>query len=89
MDFLRIVKSMARIGVKKIRLTGGEPLLRKDIIPLVEMISKVPEIKEIAMTTNGQMLKQIAPELKKAGLSRLNISLDSLNSDKYARITGV
>ncbi len=88
LEFLRIVKIMTKIGVKKIRITGGEPLLRKDIVKIVEMFSQVPEIEEIAMTTNGQMLKEMVTKLKKAGLSRLNISLDSLNSEKYAKITG-
>jgi GTP 3',8-cyclase len=88
LEFLRIVKAMAMIGIKKIRITGGEPLLRKDIVTLVEMFSQVPEIEEIAMTTNGQMLKEMVTKLKKAGLSRLNISLDSLNSEKYSKITG-
>jgi len=88
LEFLRIVKVMAGIGIKKIRITGGEPLLRKDIIALVEMFSKVPGIEEIAMTTNAQMLEGMSINLKKAGLSRLNISLDSLNREKYAKITG-
>lgn len=82
-----VVKVSSRLGVNKIRLTGGEPLVRKGIVELVQKISKVPGINEVAMTTNGILLKEYAKELKKAGLKRVNISLDTLNEDKYAYIT--
>jgi len=83
----KIVKAFAKLGVKKIRLTGGEPLVRKNIVELVRKISKIDGIKEITMTTNGLLLKKYAKELKEAGLNRVNISIDTLNFDKYSEIT--
>jgi len=82
-----VVKAAAGLGIKKIRLTGGEPLARRDIERLVEMISSIPGIAEICMTTNGVRLPQLAEKLKAAGLDRINISLDSLDAMKYAEIT--
>lgn len=75
-------------GFEKIRLTGGEPLLRRDILDIVSGINSLKKYKEIAMTTNGVMLEPLADELKNAGLNRVNISLDSLDSDVYRAITG-
>jgi GTP 3',8-cyclase len=83
-----IVKTGAELGIRKIRLTGGEPLVRKGIVDLVAMISKIPEIEEVTMTTNGIFLREFALPLKQAGLSRINISLDSVFPDQYSRITG-
>jgi len=84
-DFIRLV---VKFGIRKIRLTGGEPLIRKGVIELINMISKIEEIKEISMTTNGAKLEEFASGLKKAGLSRINVSLDSLNEKKFTQITG-
>jgi len=84
-DFIRLA---VKFGIRKIRLTGGEPLIRKDVIELINMISKIEEIKEISMTTNGAKLEEFASGLKKAGLSRINVSLDSLNEKKFIQITG-
>jgi len=74
-------------GVSKVRLTGGEPLVRKGITALVRMISDIPGITDLSMTTNGILLKQFAAELKSSGLHRVNISLDTVNPAKYAAIT--
>jgi GTP 3',8-cyclase len=74
-------------GVTKVRITGGEPLVRKGIITLVGMISEIKEIEDLSMTTNGVLLKQFAGELKSAGLQRINISLDTIDPVKYTAIT--
>ncbi|HPF51242.1 MAG TPA: GTP 3',8-cyclase MoaA [Draconibacterium sp.] len=86
-EILNVVKIGARLGIKKVRLTGGEPMVRKDLPELVRMISAIPEIEEIGMTTNGVFLPQYAHELKAAGLNRVNISLDTLNPEKFKKIT--
>ncbi|KAF0133125.1 MAG: molybdenum cofactor biosynthesis protein [Candidatus Saganbacteria bacterium] len=82
-----VVKSAVKLGFYKFRLTGGEPLIRKGIIDLVKRLAKIDGVKTLSMTTNGTLLSQYAEELKKAGLSRLNISLDSLNEKRYSEIT--
>ena len=87
-EFLRITRAFAAIGVKKVRLTGGEPMLRRDLLSIISGIRAIPGIEEITMTTNGQHLPGMSRALKEAGLSRLNISLDSLKPERYAAITG-
>lgn len=87
-DFLRIVRVLANLGVTKVRLTGGEPMLRKDILDIVRGIRAIPGIAEIAMTTNAQHLSGKAEALRNAGVDRLNISIDSLRSERYAAMTG-
>ena len=74
-------------GVKKVRITGGEPLVRKDIVTLVRMISDIRGIADLSMTSNGVLLKQFASDLKKAGLHRVNISLDTVDPDRFRAIT--
>lgn len=86
-DYVRIVRASANLGIDKVRITGGEPLVRNGIISLIEEISKIEEIKDLAMTTNATLLGNNAKALKNAGLKRLNISLDTLNSIKYSQIT--
>lgn len=81
-----IIELASKLGVEKIKITGGEPLLRGDIADIVAASSK-PGIKEISMTTNGVLLPDLARELAEAGLNRVNISLDTLNEDKFSRIT--
>ncbi len=83
-DIVRIVKVAAEYGVNKVKFSGGEPLLRND---LEEIISALPRLKDISLTTNGSLLADRALELKKAGLNRVNISLDTLNEEKYNLIT--
>ena len=74
-------------GITKVRLTGGEPLVRRGIITLVEMLSAIEGIQDFAMTTNGILLAEYAPKLTKAGLHRVNVSLDALDPERYAEIT--
>lgn len=74
-------------GITKVRLTGGEPLVRKGIVVLVAMLASIDGLEDLSMTTNGTLLTQFAHELKNAGLMRLNISLDSVNPESYCRIT--
>ena len=88
-DILKIVKSAASLGIKKVRYTGGEPLVMKDIDKLIYETSKLQGIEDIAMTTNGILLSDMAEDLKRAGLKRVNISLDTLNKDKFRDITRI
>ena len=83
----KITKEFVKLGINKIRITGGEPLVRKGILKLIREIGSLKEVKDFAMTTNGTMLKKYAKELKNAGLNRVNISLDTLNPKKYSHIT--
>lgn len=87
-DFLRIVRAFAALGVNKVRLTGGEPMLRRDLLDIIRDVRAVEGIEEIVMTTNGQHLPGMSHALKEGGLDRLNISLDSLKAERYAEITG-
>ncbi len=86
-EIAEIVRVLAPLGVRKLRLTGGEPLVRKDLPRLVSMLSAIPGIEDIALSTNGILLAPLADELKAAGLKRVNISLDSLRPDRFAAIT--
>jgi len=88
-DTIKIVKAAANLGINKIRYTGGEPLVMKDIDKLIYETSKVQGIDDIAITTNGILLADMAEDLKKAGLKRVNISLDTLDKDKFKRITRI
>lgn len=83
----RLVRIAARLGVRKVRLTGGEPLVRKNLHVLVESLNRIAGIEDISLTTNGQLLKACAHILAEAGLRRVNISLDSLRPDRYRNIT--
>jgi cyclic pyranopterin phosphate synthase len=87
-EFLRIAQACAALGITKVRVTGGEPLLRKDILEIIRGLAGMEGIQEVTMTTNGQMLKGQALSLVQAGLSRLNISLDSLDAHTYYQMTG-
>jgi cyclic pyranopterin phosphate synthase len=84
----RVVRLAAECGITKVRLTGGEPLLREDIVSLVRELAGIRGIDEVAMTTNGILLEQVAQELKAAGLRRVNISLDSARRRCYRQMTG-
>jgi len=83
----RFVHVAARLGIHKLRVTGGEPLVRKDLPKLIEKLVLVPGIDEVALTTNGILLARYAAALKAAGLNRLNISLDTLDPEKFREIT--
>jgi cyclic pyranopterin phosphate synthase len=82
-----VVRAAAELGINRLRLTGGEPLVRADLPKLVRMLSQIEGIEELSLTTNGVFLKKYALELKQAGLSRVNVSLDTLKADKFRYIT--
>jgi len=84
----RIISIAASFGVRKVKLTGGEPLLRKDILEIVEGVGSPKGISEVSMTTNGTLLDRLAEPLKEAGLTRVNVSLDTLNPKSFQIITG-
>jgi len=84
----RIVTIAAEMGVTKLRITGGEPLVRKGLTQLVEKLAKIPGIKDLSMTSNATLLKKYAQSLADAGLNRMNISLDSLNALRFRKLTG-
>ena len=86
-EIYRVGRVLVELGVKKIRLTGGEPLIRQNILWLVEKLAALDGLQELTMTTNGSRLKTLALPLKDAGLDRLNISLDSLNATRFHEIT--
>ena len=86
-EIARLVKAMTKYGLKKVRITGGEPLVRPQLEELVRMLREIPEINDISLTTNGITLAKHAEELRKAGLDRLNISIDSLKPDLFYQIT--
>lgn len=82
-----IVRAAAQLGVEKVRITGGEPLVRRGIVQLIDRLAGIPGIRDLSITTNGILLKKYAADLKKAGLNRVNISLDSLDEAKFRKIT--
>ncbi len=82
-----IVQAAAELGINRIRFTGGEPLVRAELPKLIKMLSQIEGIEELSLTTNGTVLKKYALELKQAGLSRVNVSLDTLKPDKFRYIT--
>ncbi len=86
-EIAEITAELVGLGIDKVRLTGGEPLVRRGIISLVSMLSNIEGIKDLSMTTNGVLLSKYAEELKKNGLDRLNVSLDSINPAEYKKIT--
>jgi cyclic pyranopterin phosphate synthase len=86
-EIAAVVRLVAGLGVRKVRLTGGEPLVRLDLPRLVRMIADIEGIEDISLTTNGILLERMAAELKDAGLNRVNVSLDTLQPEKFTRIT--
>ncbi len=87
-EILRIVRASCRLGITKVRITGGEPLVRKGIVDFIQSIAKMPEIQDLSITTNGVLLEKNARALKESGLKRINISLDTLIPDRFRQITG-
>lgn len=83
----QLIKNFVQLGIDKIRFTGGEPLVRKGVVELIERVNQLEGVREITMTTNGLMLKKMGQSLKEAGLDRVNISLDTLDEEKYSQIT--
>lgn len=86
-EIARAVGVGASLGVRRVRVTGGEPLLRREVATLVAMLKAVPGVEEVSMTTNGLLLHRFAGDLVDAGLDRVNISLDSLRPDRFERLT--
>ena len=83
----RVAEAAAKLGIRKIRLTGGEPLVRHNVVDLISKIHEIEGIEEIGITTNGILLPEMAEDLKKAGVTRVNISIDTMDPEKYKRIT--
>lgn len=86
-ELIRVIRVMSTLGFDRIRLTGGEPTVRPNLVPIVGQIAAIPGIREIAMTTNAMRLESIAEPLARAGLKRVNISIDTLDAERFARIT--
>jgi len=86
-EITEIVRAGVGFGIRFVRLTGGEPMVRKDLVKLVRSLSAIPGLEEISLTTNAVLLEHLAYPLKEAGLKRVNVSLDTLDPEKFARIT--
>lgn len=86
-EIARLAGLFARLGVERIRLTGGEPLARRDLDKLIEKLSSIEGINDLSLTTNGSMLSEQAAQLRRAGLKRINVSIDTLDAEKFRRIT--
>lgn len=86
-EMIAAVEAAASLGVTKLRITGGEPLIKRNVISICKRAANVPGIEEVCLTTNGLLLQSLAEELRAAGVSRVNLSLDTLNDEKYAHIT--
>ena len=88
-EIIAAVEAAASLGITKIRITGGEPLVKKNILSICRRTAAVPGIQEVCLTTNGILLPQLAKDLKEAGVKRINLSLDTLDPEKYAYITRI
>ncbi|MDR3387726.1 MAG: GTP 3',8-cyclase MoaA [Rudaea sp.] len=84
----RLARTFVTLGVRKLRLTGGEPLLRRELPELVRMLARIPQVEDLAMTTNGVLLPRMAPALRAAGLQRLTVSLDTLDAATFRHLSG-
>ncbi len=87
-ELLLLVKCFVELGASKVRITGGEPLIRKGLLTFIQKIANLDHILDLSLTTNGTLLKRFAGRLKEAGVKRVNVSLDTLSPDKFRRITG-
>jgi cyclic pyranopterin phosphate synthase len=87
-EIVRLVELFSRMGVSKVRITGGEPLVRRGLPDLISALNEIDLIEEVSLTTNGLLLPEYSQQLKNAGLRGINISLDSLKREKFTRITG-
>ena len=88
-ELYRVARVFTELGVNKIRLTGGEPMVRSNVMSLIEKLGALPGLEELLLTTNGAQLDKYAVPLKAAGVKRINISLDSLDAERFKRITRV
>lgn len=87
-EIYEVVAAAVELGVKRVRLTGGEPLVRKGLPALVRQLASLPGLEDLSLTTNGLRLKELARELKQAGLKRVNVSLDTLRKERFRELTG-
>jgi cyclic pyranopterin phosphate synthase len=87
-ELLRLAAVAAEAGVRKIRITGGEPLVRRGLVGFLQKLNRLPGIDQVCLTTNGVLLRELAPAIYDAGVRHLNVSLDTLKGDRYSRITG-
>jgi cyclic pyranopterin phosphate synthase len=87
-EILRVVRIATRLGISKVRVTGGEPLIRKGVYEFLHELTATEGLKDVSLTTNGVLLKDNLEKIQAAGISRINISLDTLNPAKYREITG-
>ena len=87
-EILRVVRVATRLGISKVRVTGGEPLVRKGVYDFFEKLTATDGLKDVSLTTNGVLLKENLLKIKSAGIARINVSLDTLNRKKYRQITG-
>lgn len=87
-EILRVVRVATRLGISKVRVTGGEPLVRKGVYDFFEKLTATQGLKDVSLTTNGVLLKENLLKIKSAGITRINVSLDTLNRQKYSQITG-
>ena len=88
-EIILAVEAAASLGIRKIRITGGEPLVKKNIVSICRRVAAVEGIEEVCLTTNGILLPQLGQALKEAGVKRINLSLDTLDPEKYAHITRI
>ena len=88
-ECLRVASTFVELGVNKVRITGGEPLVRHNVVWLLQRIARLPGLRELVMTSNGSQLERFAPELRAAGVRRINISLDTLQPERFRQITRV
>ncbi|MCI5157819.1 MAG: radical SAM protein [Candidatus Electrothrix sp. AUS1_2] len=87
-ELLRVVRVAVSSGISKIRLTGGEPLVRRDVMGFIDQLAEIDNLNDIRITTNGVLLEKYAEPLAAAGIRKINISLDTLRPERFARITG-
>ncbi|WP_378953881.1 GTP 3',8-cyclase MoaA [Pelosinus sp. sgz500959] len=87
-EILRIISAFASLGINKVRITGGEPLVRKGLLPFLKKVTQIPGIEEVGLTTNGSLLEEYALRLKEAGIGRINVSLDTLQRERFIKVTG-
>jgi cyclic pyranopterin phosphate synthase len=88
-ELIRIIRIGVDLGIEKVRITGGEPLVRSGVIDFIRRLVQVPGLRDISLTTNGVLLKEYAAAIRDAGIRRINISLDTLRSDRFREITGM
>src|SRR5882757_4099014 len=86
-EICALCRCFARLGVTRVRLTGGEPTVRRNLVDLVRLIRDIPEIRDLALSTNGHLLAELARPLREAGVDRLNVSVDTLDPGRFAGIT--